>query len=158
MAATKKDAASEDTATASARLDTDTKPVVDLLASILSQVQTQVQSRQPKQLEGKALEAVDRFREIVAALTLQPNPTIKLTAVPTEFDFEGGEVTLTWLSTGAQRVSIDPDVGPPVGEVEPAAGGSIVVRVLQTTTFTSTGTGPCSSATAKATVTVVGIG
>ena len=45
----------------------------------------------PKQLEGKALEAVDRFREIVAALTLQPNPTIKLTAVPTELDFEGGD-------------------------------------------------------------------
>ncbi len=43
MADTKKDAASEDTATASARLDTETKPVADLLASILNEVQTQVQ-------------------------------------------------------------------------------------------------------------------
>lgn len=157
MAVTKKDVASEDTATASARLDTDTKPVVDLLASILNEVQTRVQSKQPNPLESKALEAVDRFRQVVAALTLQPAPTIKLTADPAELGFEGGDVTLTWFSTDAQRVSIDPDVGPPIGEVK-APSSSTVVRVLQTTTFTATATGPCSTATSKATVKVAGIG
>ena len=41
------------------------KPVVDLLTSILSEVQKQVLSKTPKPLEGEALRAVEQFREIV---------------------------------------------------------------------------------------------
>lgn len=128
----------------------ETKPLADLLTSILNEVQKQVQSKTPKALDGEALRAVDQFREIVAALALQPRPTITLSANPTRFGVEGGETTFTWSSTGAQRVSIDSGVG----EVTPAAGGSIKVSVLGTTTFTATAIGPCSNATASVTVVV----
>jgi len=126
------------------------QPVVDLLTSILNEVQKQVQSKTPKPLEGKAVEAVEQFREIGAALALQPLPTITLIANPTQFGVGGGTAKLTWSSTDAQTVSIDSNVG----EVTPAAGGSIDVIVLTTTIFTATATGPCGSATAGATVTV----
>lgn len=132
------------------------KPVVNLLASILSEVQKQIQSKTPKSLEGKALEAVDQFREIAAALALQPLPTITLKAEQsqTPLPFGGGKAKLIWSSTNAQTVSIDQNVG----EVEPAAGGSIEVFVAATTTFTATAKGPCGSATGIATVPVAGIG
>src|SRR3954451_5258094 len=70
--------------------ESETKPVVDLLTSILNEVQSQVQRQTPTLLaappppvlEGKAREAFDLFRKIVAALGLQPPPTILLDAVP----------------------------------------------------------------------------
>ena len=132
------------------------KPVVDLLASILDEVKNQVQSKTRKALEGKALEAVEQFREIGAALALQPLPTITLKAEQsqTPLPFGGGKAKLIWSSTNAQTVSIDQNVG----EAKPAAGGSIDVFVAATTTFTATAKGPCGSATANATVTVAGIG
>lgn len=126
------------------------KPVVDLLTSILNEVQKQVQSKTPKPLEGTALRAVDQFREIGAALALQPRPTITLKAEPTGFGVSGGTAKLIWSSTEAQTVSIDQNVG----EVTPAAGGLIEVSVLATTTFTATAKGLCASATAIATVNV----
>lgn len=132
-----------------------TQPVVELLTSILNEVQKQVLRKTPKRLEGKALEALDQFREIVAALALQPLPTISLKAEPSRFGVNGGAVKLTWSSTNAQTVSIDPNIGEvPTQKV---AGGSSEVFVAATTVFTATAKGPCGSATATATVTVAGI-
>jgi hypothetical protein len=126
--------------------------VVKLLASILNQVQQQVQSTTPKALEGAALQAVEQFREIVAALALQPRPTITLKADPPR----GDTVTLTWFSTAAQTVSIVQTVGgvtTPLGELTPPEGGSKDFSGTELTTFTATAKGPCASAAASVTVT-----
>jgi hypothetical protein len=145
--------------------DPTTKPVVDLLTSILTDVQTKVGRQTPKLGEG-AVAAVEEFREIGAILALLP--TISLTANPTKLD-QTGDVTLTWSSTEARTVSIEaedpggfplPQLSP--GEVPPdeVKGGSTVVRnVPGTTIFTATATakGPCGSAEAEALV-VVGSG
>jgi hypothetical protein len=142
MAETKRDATGRDAST---------QPVVDLLTNILKEVQKQVQSKTPKPLEGPALQAVNQFREIVAALALQPppNPTIALTASP-DFVHPGEKTTLTWSSTNAQKVSIDQGVG----DVTPAEGGSQEVTLLQTTTFTATAAGPCGTSAKSPSVTV----
>jgi len=127
------------------------KPVVDLLASILSEVQNQVLSKTPKPLEGAALRAVEQFREISAALALQRRPTITLTADPPQ----GGTVTLRWASTDALTVSIDQTVGnvtTPLGEVTPPASGSKQFSGNGPTTFTATANGACASVTASVTV------
>ena len=143
--------------------DPATKPVVDLLTSILTDARTQIRSRTPKLLEGDAATAVARFREIGATLDLLPT-TISLTAKPTQLD-QPGDVTLTWSSTEARTVSIEaeddngdprPDLSP--GEVSPVEGGSVLVRnVSGTTIFTATAKGPCSDVEAGAKV-VVGHG
>ena len=130
--------------------DPATQAVVDLLTSILNEVQKQVQSKTPLPLGDEAQVAVDLFTEIRAALALQPLPTITLTAQPNQFGVNGGTTSLTWAATDTQRVSIDPGVG----DVTPLAGGLIEVLVLATTTFTATAIGPCGNATASATVTV----
>ena len=141
--------------------------VVKLLASILNQVQRQVQSTTPKALlEGAVLQAVEQFREISAALVLQPPPKITLTADPSSFGVNGGAAKLTWSSTDAQTVSIvgvEKPVGGggavrDIGEVKPAAGGFIEIFVGVTTTFTATAKGPCGSATGEATVNVAVLG
>jgi hypothetical protein len=140
--------------------DPATQQVVALLTSILTEVRTQVRSSTPKPpdlaagprtLEGDAVTAVELFREIGATLALLPS--ITLTAKPTELDGPG-LVKLTWSSTEAQTVSIDPDVG----EVSPPAGGSIVVSISRPTTFTATATarGPCGGATTSVDVLVGG--
>ena len=128
--------------------DPSTESVVNLLSSILTEVQKQVLRKTPKPLEGAALQAVERFREIVSSLALQPLPTIKLRADPNTVP-PGGKVKLTWESTDAQTVSIDQGVG----EVKPAAGGTIEVTVPSPPlTFTATATHPCGSTTAFASV------
>jgi hypothetical protein len=138
--------------------ESSTESVVKLLTSILNEVQKQVVRKTPKPLEGAALQAVEQFKEISAALALQPAATITLTANPNSFGIGGGTTRLTWSSTNAQTVSI---VGLEVtgaerdlGEVNPAAGGFIEIFVGVTTTFRATATGACSSPTADATVTV----
>jgi hypothetical protein len=131
--------------------EVEVKPVADLLASILNEVRNQVLCQPaPQGLQGDALRAVEQFREIGAALSLQPQPTITLKAEPRELPVNGGISKLTWASTGAQSVSIDPGVG----VVTPAAGGSIAVRLAVTTTFTATAANPCGSVTAPVTVIV----
>lgn len=132
-----------------------TESVVNLLASILDEVQKQVLRKTPKELEGLALQAVEQFKEIEAALALRPLPTISLRAEqnPNPLPFGGGKAKLIWTSTNAQTVSIDQNVG----EVEPTAGGFIDIFVEVTTTFRATAKGPCGSATAEATVIVEGI-
>jgi hypothetical protein len=135
----------------------ETKPVIDLLTSILNEFQKQVQGKTPKSLDGEALRAVEQFREIGAALALQPRPTVELVANPTQLGSNGGTVRLAWTSTDTQTVSIDQKVGDvttSLGEVTPAAGGFKDVNVTATTTFTATAKGPCASATDTATVTV----
>jgi hypothetical protein len=138
-----------------------TQPVVELLTSILNEVQRKVRSETPKPLEGNAVIAVDLFREIGATLAFLP--TITLKADPTRFPIAVNapaffKTKLTWSSTEAQTVSIDrTDAEPPIGEVKPAAGGSkeVLVRTTPgTTIFTATAKGPCGSATATAVVTV----
>jgi hypothetical protein len=126
------------------------KPVVDLLASILDEVKNQVQSKIPPPLKGAALQAVEQFREISAALALQRRPTITLTNDPPQ----GGTVTLRWSSTDAQTVSIDQEVGgvpTSLGELTPPAGGSKAFSGNGTTKFTATAKGACSR-TASVTV------
>jgi hypothetical protein len=144
----------QQTSSAESSAEPPTQPVVDLLTSILSDVQTQVRRKTPKPLEGDAVEAVDLFREIGATLALQPiiRPTITLTAREPTLVVPGN-VTLTWSSTRAETVSIDNGVG----EVTPPAGGSkdVLVSALGKTIFTATavGKGPCG---AKATAEVTG--
>jgi hypothetical protein len=133
-------------------VDPATQQVVTLLASILTEVQTQVRSQTPKPLGDAAATAVELFRQIGATLALLPS--ITLTADPTKLD-SPGPVTLTWSSTEAQTVSIDPDIG----EVSPPAGGSITVSISRPTTFTATATarGPCGGATTSVDVLVGGV-
>ena len=130
--------------------DPATQPVIDLLASILSDVQNRVQvnaTTTPDPLVGEALRAVNLFKEIEAAIALVARPTIKLTPDPLSLPDGGGSVKLTWASTGAQTVSIvGVDVNGvtvPVGDVTPAAGGSVNVNITTTTRFTATAAGRC---------------
>ena len=130
--------------------DPATQPVIDLLASILNEVQSRVQvnaATTPDPLVSEAARAVSLFREIEAAIALAARPTVTLTADPASLSDGGGSVKLTWASTGAQTVSIvgvDANgVTVPVGEVAPAAGGSVNVTITTTTRFTATATGRC---------------
>lgn len=128
------------------------KPVVDLLASILGEVQNQVLNKTPKPLEGAALRAVEQFREISGALALQRAPTVTLRADSPQ----GGTVTLRWASTDALTVSIDQTVGnvtTPLGEVTPPASGSKQFSGNGPTTFTATA--KSAFCTAKNSVTVI---
>lgn len=135
------------------RQTSETQRVADLLTSILNDVQKQVQSEAPKPLEGKAVEAVELFREIGAALELQRRPTIiTLEATPTRLNDGEGTVTLNWSSNGAQTVSIvqKEKVGgetTSLGEELPPDGSIPNILVLTTTIFTATAIakGLCSS-------------
>jgi peptidoglycan-associated lipoprotein len=74
-------------------------------------------------------------------------PTVTLTASPTTIN-PGATVTLSWSSTSATDVSIDPGVG------KVAPEGSTPVVPTESTTYTITANGPGGSATANARVTV----
>ncbi len=76
-------------------------------------------------------------------------PTVTLNASPSAVD-SGQTVTLSWSSTNAT----DLDIEPGVGKVAPQ--GSTPVNPTQTTTFTITATGAGGSATASASVSVNG--
>jgi len=130
--------------------DSTTQAVVELLTSILGDVQKQVQSKTPPPLDDATQTAVDLFAEIGAALALQPLPTITLTAQPNQFGVNGGTTRLTWAASNARRVSIDPGVG----DVTKVEAKFIDVPVVATTTFTATAIGPCGNATASARVNV----
>ena len=140
-AADKKAAAEKKAAAASP--ESETKPVADLLFSILNDVQEQVQTKAAvaaptaaeEPLKGKALEAVEQFRDIVAALALAPTPTILLEVDDDLVGNPGDEATLFWSSTG-HRVSLTARENSPgsieqdLGVLTPAAGGSIKVAVF----------------------------
>jgi peptidoglycan-associated lipoprotein len=74
-------------------------------------------------------------------------PTVTLNASPTSIN-SGQTVTLSWSSTNAT----DLDIQPSVGKVSPE--GSTPVTPTESTSYTITATGPGGSATATAQVTV----
>jgi DNA-binding protein YbaB len=83
----------------------------------------------------------------IAAAQLPPaaSPKVALSASPTSAQ-AGQQVTLTWSSTKATSVTLEPSVG------DVAAQGSTTVRPSQSTTYTVTATGPGGSARASAQV------
>ena len=76
-------------------------------------------------------------------------PTVTLSASPTTVN-PGATVTLSWTSTDATDVSIDPSIG------RVAPQGSTPVTPTESTTYMITANGPGGSATANARVTVTG--
>lgn len=119
-----------------------TQQVVDLLTSILNEVRQEVRRATPPPLTQEAQEAVDQFKEINAALLLLHQfPTVSLKADRTTLP-AGESTNLTWKSTNAHAVSIDP-----IGvKVTPVASGVISVPVSTTTKFIATAKGLSGSA------------
>ena len=83
----------------------------------------------------------------IAAAHLAPpaSPSVALSASPTSVQ-AGQRVTLTWSSTNATSVTLEPSLG------RVAAQGSTTVRPSQSTTYTVTATGAGGSAHASAQV------
>lgn len=82
-----------------------------------------------------------------AAAPAPARPTVTLQANPTTVN-KGESSTLTWNSTDATQLSIDPGVGTVTAE------GNTKVTPSDSTTYTITATGPGGSATATAAVSV----
>jgi peptidoglycan-associated lipoprotein len=76
-----------------------------------------------------------------------PQPTVTINASPESVN-SGQSVTLSWSSTNATDLSIDPGIG------KVAPQGSTPVNPTNSTTYTITATGAGGSATASARVTV----
>ncbi len=139
------------------------QPVIDLLTSILNDVQNraQVSATAPDALVGEAARAVALFKEIESAIALAAAPKVTLKAEPATSTSGGMQHTLTWTTTGADTITIvgvdAKGVSTTVAGVTPVATGTVPVTVATTTVFTATATanGRCS-ATASATVTVGG--
>lgn len=74
-------------------------------------------------------------------------PTVTLTAEPSTIE-QGQSSTLTWTSTNATSLDLEPTVG------SVQAQGSTTVSPQDSTTYTITATGPGGTATASARVTV----
>ena len=89
-------------------------------------------------------------RKPVAAAPLGPpsaSPTIALNASPASAQ-AGQPVTLTWSSTNATSITLEPSIG------RVAPQGSMTVKPTQSITYTVTATGPGGSAQANAQVTI----
>ena len=85
---------------------------------------------------------------IAAAQPAPPaSPTVALSASPASAQ-AGQPVTLTWSTTNATSITLEPSVG------RVAAQGSTTVKPSQSTTYTVTATGPGGSAHATAQVTI----
>ncbi len=87
----------------------------------------------------------------LTVLPVQPTPTAELTAEPAALT-EGGSAALSWATTDADTVTIEPDVG----AVDPS--GSVAVSPAETTTYTLTAIGPGGTATDAVTITVTPAG
>src|SRR5204863_5919583 len=83
----------------------------------------------------------------VEAPAAPARPTVTLQANPTSIN-KGESSTLSWNSTDATQLSIDPGVGAVTAE------GSTKVSPTDSTTYTITATGPGGSASATAAVSV----
>jgi hypothetical protein len=95
-----------------------------------------------------ALALMANGKKPIAAAQLAPppaSPSVALNASPASAQ-AGQPVTLTWSSTKATSVTLEPSVG------GVAAQGSTTVRPSQSTTYTVTATGPGGSAHASAQV------
>lgn len=134
--------------------DPATQPVIDLLASILNEVQGRVLANAattPDLLVGEAARAVNLFREIEAAITLAAAPGLTFEADPPSSTTGSMSVKLKWTSTGADTVEIvgvdTNGLTTKIGSVTPVAAGSVDVTVAVTTVFTATAsaTGRCKT-------------
>jgi len=97
-----------------------------------------------------ALALMANGRMPIAAAQLGPppvSPSVALSASPASVQ-AGQPVTLTWSSTNATSITLEPSVGPV------AAQGSTTVRPSQSTTYTVTATGPGGSVHASAQVVI----
>src|SRR6266702_430023 len=94
-----------------------------------------------------ALALMANGKKSIAAAQLAPpaSPSVALSASPASVQ-AGQPVTLTWSSTNATSVTLEPSVA------RVAAQGSTTVRPSQSTTYTVTATGPGGSAHASAQV------
>jgi hypothetical protein len=99
-----------------------------------------------------ALALMANGKKPIAAAQMAPSasPSIALSASPASAQ-AGQQVTLTWSSTNATSITLEPSVGPV------AAQGSATVRPSQSTTYTVTATGPGGSARASAQVTITSV-
>src|SRR5258708_27811913 len=79
--------------------------------------------------------------------TQRTSPSVALTASPASAH-AGQQVTVTWSSTNATSITLEPSLG------SVAAQGSTTVRPSQSTTYTVTAKGPGGSAHASAQVTI----
>ena len=97
-----------------------------------------------------AIALMGNGRKPIAAAQLAPpraSPSVALSASPASAE-AGQPVMLTWSSTNATAITLEPSVG------RVAAQGSTTVKPSQSTTFTVTATGPGGSAHASAQVTI----
>ena len=99
-----------------------------------------------------ALALMANGKKPIAAAQMAPSasPSVALSASPASAQ-AGQQVTLTWSSTNATSIALEPSVGPV------AAQGSATVRPSQSTTYTVTATGPGGSARASAQVTITSV-
>jgi len=96
-----------------------------------------------------ALVLIANGRKPVAAAQLAPpaSPSVALSASPASAQ-AGQPVTLTWSSTNATSITLEPSLG------RVAPQGSMTVKPTQSTTYTVTATGPGGSSHANAQVTI----
>jgi plastocyanin len=96
-----------------------------------------------------ALALMANGKNPIAAAQLSPpaSPSVALNASTVSAQV-GQQVTLTWSSTNATSITLEPSVG------SVAAQGSTTVRPSQSTTYTVTATGPGGSAHASAQVNI----
>jgi hypothetical protein len=96
-----------------------------------------------------ALALMANGRNPIATAQLAPpaSPSVALRASPASAQ-AGQQVTLTWSSTKATSITLEPSVG------SVAAQGSTTVRPSQSTTYTVTATGPGGQAHASAQVNI----
>jgi hypothetical protein len=97
-----------------------------------------------------ALALMANGRKPIAAAQLAPpraSPSVALSASPASAQ-AGQPVTLTWSSTNASSITLEPSVG------RVAAQGSMTVKPSQSTTYTVTATGPGGSAHASQQITI----
>ncbi len=94
-----------------------------------------------------AFALISNGKKPIAAAQLVPpaSPSVALSASPASAQ-AGQQVTLTWSSTNATSITLEPSVGPV------ATQGSTTARPSQSTTYTVTATGPGGSAHATAQV------
>jgi hypothetical protein len=99
-----------------------------------------------------ALALMANGKKPIAAAQMAPSasPSVALSASPASAQ-AGQQVTLTWSSTNATSIKLEPSVGPV------ATQGSATVRPSQSTTYTVTATGPGGSASASAQVTITSV-
>jgi hypothetical protein len=96
-----------------------------------------------------ALALMANGKNPIAAAQLPPpaSPSVALSALPVSAQ-AGQQVTLTWSSTNATSITLEPSVG------SVAAQGSKTVRPTQSTTYTITVSGPGGSAHASTQVNI----